>query len=103
MRRVVLDADARLHARPDHEERHLRPALREVLVLADEARHGGRERDAVEHAVVEEVAEERAELVSRPLRLGGDAPALAQLGAVVEPEDRLRITDVDREQHPRRP
>ena len=55
--------------------------------------------DAVERVEVEEVAEQRAELVAGALRLGGDAPALAELGAVVEPEHRLRVADVDREQH----
>ena len=58
--------------------------------------------DAVERVEVEEVAEQRAELVARALRLGGDAPALAELGPVVQPEHRLRVADVDREQHLRR-
>ena len=43
--------------------------------------------------------EQRAELVAGAVRLGRDAPVLAQLVAVEEPEDGLRVPDVDREQH----
>ena len=50
-------------------------------------------------AEVEEVREQRAELVPRPVRLGGDPPAVAELRALVEAEDGLRVADVDREQH----
>src|SRR4029079_17727323 len=76
-----------------------RPALGDVLVLADQPRDGRRQADAVQSVEVEEVVEQRAELVARALRLRREAPARAELRAVEEPEDRLRVADVDREQH----
>jgi hypothetical protein len=39
-RRVVLDGDSGRDARPEHEQRRLRPALGHMLVLTDQPRHG---------------------------------------------------------------
>ena len=56
--------------------------------------------DALERVEVDEVAR-AATPSSSPVRCASvrDAPALAELVAVVETEDRLRVPDVDREQH----
>ena len=94
-----MDLDAGLDARADDQQRRVRPALGDVLVLADEPRNRGRQADAFQASQCEEVAEERAELVARAMRLGGDAPALAERVSFVQPEDRLRVPDVDREEH----
>src|ERR1700746_4186872 len=75
------------------------PPLGHVLVLADEPRHRRREADALELLQVEEIAQERTELVACAMRLGRDAPALAECVPVVQTEDGLRVPDVDREQH----
>src|SRR5437588_2632381 len=98
-RRVVPQGDPGADPRPDDEERRLRPALRELLVLAHEPRHRRGEADAGERAEVEEAPVERAELVAGAVRLGRDSPVLRQAIGVVEPEDGLRVPDVDREQH----
>jgi len=71
-----------------------------VLVLADQPRHGARQADPVERRKVEKVGEKRAELVAGALRLRRDPPPLPEVRALVEPEHRLRVPDVDREQHP---
>ena len=42
---------------------------------------------------------ERAELVTASVPLGRDPPVLGQLRAVIEPEHRLGVPHVDREQH----
>ena len=44
-------------------------------------------------------AYERPELVASALRLRGDTPVLEQGAVVEQAEDRLRVPDVDREQH----
>jgi hypothetical protein len=98
-RRVVLDRDPGAHARADDEQLRLHPPPGDVLVLRHEPRHGRGEADPVDRAEVDEVCEQRPELVPRALSLGGDPPALAELRPVVEPEDGLRVADVDREQH----
>ena len=48
---------------------------------------------------VEQPRDQDAELVAGALAVGREPPVLAQLGALEEPEDRLRVADVDREQH----
>ena len=58
-----------------------------------------READPVDLSRSRKLREQRAELVAGALRLGRDAPVLRQLGAVVEPEDGLRVADVDCEEH----
>ena len=88
---VVEDRDAGLVPGPDDEERRLRVVARELLVGADERRHGRGEADAAdvleaEVAQLEQPADEDAELVAGALGLGGDAPVLGQALAVVEPE-----------------
>ena len=50
-------------------------------------------------AELEQPPDEDAELVAGALGLGGDAPVLGQALAVVEPVDRLRVADVDGEEH----
>ena len=52
-----------------------------------------------EHVEIEEVREQRPELVARPLRLGRDAKALAELVARIEPENRLGVSHVDCKEH----
>ena len=91
--------DSRLHARPHHEQRRLRPPLGKHLVFAYERGHGRGEADAVDRPEVDEAADERAELVAGAVRLGGDAPVLSEGAVLEEPEHRLRVSDVDREQH----
>ena len=46
----------------------------------------------LDRAEVEEVREQRAQLVAGPVRLRGDPPAVAEFLALVEAEDRLRVT-----------
>ena len=94
--------DPRADPGPDDEKRRLRPALAELLVLADEPRHRAGEADTGERPEVEQAAEERAELVAGAVRLGREPPVLGQAVAVVEPEGGLRVPDVDREQHAER-
>ena len=101
-RRVVPHGDPRADPGPDDEQRRVRPALRELLVLADEPRHRRGEADAGERPEVEQAAEERAELVAGAVRLGREPPVLGEAVAVVEPEGGLRVPDVDREQHAKR-
>jgi hypothetical protein len=48
---------------------------------------------------VEKVAVERTELVAALVPLGRNPPVLGQLGAVEQPENRRRISDVYRQQH----
>ena len=48
---------------------------------------------------LDQPAQQEPQLVAGPLRLGRHAPVLAQLAAVEEPDDGLRVPDVDREQH----
>ncbi len=70
-----------------------------MLVLADQARNRAGQADPLERRSVEEVGEQRPELVTGALRFRRDAPALAELGSFVKAEDRLRVPYVDREQH----
>jgi hypothetical protein len=63
-----------------------------------ELRHRRGDRDALDPRQVEEVAVERAQLVAAAVALGRHAPVLAQLLALEEPEDRLRVPDVDRQE-----
>ena len=44
---------------------------------------------------LEQLADEDTELVAGTLDLGGNTPVLGQAVAVVQPEDRLRVADVD--------
>ena len=96
---VVANRDARLDARPDHEDRCLGPPGGEALPLADEGRDGRPEADAVDPIEVEHAREQHPELVARPAALGREAPVLLELRVAVEPEDGLRVADVDREEH----
>ena len=48
---------------------------------------------------VDEAADERPELVARAVRLGRDPPVSRARAVVEQAEDRLRVPDVDREQH----
>ena len=80
-----------------------REAADEVLVRANERRNGRREADAVDRVEIRhERLEQCAELVTTSMRLCRDAPVVAKRFPVVEPEDGLRVADVDREQHVRR-
>ena len=96
---VVADRNPRLRAGPDDEDRRLRPALGEELELTDERGHGRGQADPVDRLQVEQLPEERAELIASPARLGREPPLLGQPVAVVEAEDRLRVADVDRQEH----
>ena len=52
-----------------------------------------------EVAQLEQPADQRAELVAGSLRLGRDAPVLAETVALEEAENGLGVADVDREEH----
>ena len=93
---VVTDGDPGPCPRADDQQRRFRPPLGEVLVLADQRRHGRGEADPGDLVEVDEVADQRPELVPGARRLGRHPPLLGQTIAVVEPEDRLRVAAVDR-------
>ena len=75
------------------------PPLRETLPLAKEHRDGRREADRVDRVGIEEPAEEHGQLVAGARRVGREPPVVGQPLAVVEPEDGLRVADVDCEEH----
>ena len=54
--------------------------------------------DPVDLVGVEQAGDQNAELVAGPLAVGRQAPVLAQLGAVEQTQEGLRVADVDREQ-----
>ena len=96
---VVADGDPGLHARPDDEERSVRPLPRELLPLADEHRHGAHQADPVDALEVEKPAKKHAELVGSARALGREPPVIRELAVAVLAEHRLRVADVDRQEH----
>ena len=97
---VVADRDAGRDARPEDEQLDLRPPLRERLVLRDELRH----RRAEHHPVERRRGRRAPRSVTASssavcARIRADAVVLDEPVAVVEPEDRLRVAGVYREQH----
>ena len=88
------------HTRAENEQPRRREPRDEVLVRTDERRHGRRERHAVDLVEIRhERLEKCAEFVTTSMRLRRDTPVIAKRFPVVEPEDGLRVADVDREQH----
>ena len=96
---VVANRDARLHSRARGEQGRLRPALRDPLPLALERGHGGREADPVDVLEVEGRGERDAELVAGAAAIGGEPEAVGELVAPKEAEHRLRVADVDGQEH----
>ena len=102
----VVDQDRHpgLQGRPHQQAGSAQVALGEVLVLGPELRdHGGDDRpvEALEAQVVElEQARDRPrQLIGRGARHRAQPPVTNQLLPVEGAEVRLRIADVDREQH----
>ena len=96
---VVANRDARLHSGPDRQDRRAGPPLRDALPLALERRHGGGETDAVDVFEIEQRGERDAQLVAGPAAVGREPEAVDELVAAIQAEDRLRIADVDGQQH----
>src|SRR4029450_5083482 len=94
---VVPNGDPGLDARTGDEDRGAHPPRGEVLVGANERRHGGGQADAVDDVEIEESREQDSELVAGAVRLRRGAARLAELCVIEQPEDGLRIPYVDRE------
>ena len=99
IRRPSGDNEMPCRTRADGEERRVRPAAGEPLPFPKEERDGGREADAVDGIGVEEPAEKHDELVPRPAPVRGDPPVVGESLALEEPENGLRVADIDGEEH----
>ena len=75
---VVADRDPRLDARPDDEQRRMRPPLASRSHSRTSAGTVRREADPVDRLGVEQAAEQDAELVAGARALGREAPVLAR-------------------------
>ena len=96
---VVADHEPGRDAGADHEQVGARPALRERLVLAHERRDRRAEHDPGERVELHERAQHHRELVPGVRAVRADAELLGERRALEQAEDRLRVADVDRQEH----
>ncbi len=92
---VEADGDAGARSGSEHDQLSIEPTLDELLVTAHERGNGRGQADAGDRLEVDQIAVKRRQLVARAMGLGGNAPMLLQQLAVVEPENGLRVSDVD--------
>ena len=103
---VHQDRDAAAHAGADQQRVDPERALAHPGPLDREHRHGRGDDERghlarVEIAQREQAVELHGEVVGRAQRARGDAPGVRELGAAPEAQVRLRVADVDGEQHRR--
>ncbi len=84
---------------PTTSSARVRPLRREDLPFTEQDRHGRRETDPVDALEVEEAGEQHAELVGGAGALGREPPVFDELTLTEEAERRLRVADVDSEEH----
>src|SRR5262249_41492796 len=97
-RRIVANRNPGSNAGTDDEDRRGGELGGEILVRPDERRDRRGDADAGQRFNVDEASDEQADLVARPLRLGGQPPPVDEPMALEEAEHRLGVADVDGEQ-----
>ena len=105
LRVVVEDRHAGAHSRLDDERGKSEVPIGHRAQLGGDARHAGRDGNTRDRRVereamkAEELLHHQRELVRRAVGNRRDAPVIDELGIAEQPDDRLRVSGINCEQH----